>query len=133
MRSPSHLAVGVATDLSREPEKFLPALIARVDGASVVVLGDRLSLARLEGQEVADLPGSKKDWITRGVAAREQSSESELCGGNVAGMKIGTLCRVASALGVAASDLVPQLARPVRAAPSRPGSSLRLLRRAGSP
>ncbi len=57
----------------------------------------------------------------------------KLCGGDVAGMKVATLCRVASALGVAASDLVPQLARPLHAAPSRSGSSLRLLRRGGSP
>ena len=38
----------------------------------------------------------------------------KLCSGDVAGMKIATLCRVASALGLSGSDLVPQLARSSR-------------------
>ncbi len=44
----------------------------------------------------------------------------KLCTGDVAGMKIGTLYRIASALGVAASDLVPRLARPSRRTPAHP-------------
>lgn len=33
-----------------------------------------------------------------------------ICQGNVEAMRIGTLCRVASALGVAPADLAPKLA-----------------------
>ena len=35
---------------------------------------------------------------------------NRICQGNVKGMRIGTLCRVASALGVAPADLAPELA-----------------------
>ena len=45
---------------------------------------------------------------------------NRICHGNVEGMRIGTLCRVASALGVAPADLAPKLADR-----SRDGSVLR--------
>ena len=67
------------------------------------------------------------------AAGADLKTIARLCRGDCLSMKIGTVCRVASALGVSASDLVPQLARPLRAAPSQSGSSLRQLRRARSP